>query len=325
MKYDLVCIGDTTVDIFLNIDEGSANVFCDLDKKECKLSLNYADKIPVKEVWRTYAAGNAANVAIGVSRLGLKTFIFTIVGDDDDGRNIVQTLKKEKVGTEGVVFDKSRGTNLSVILSYRGERTILSFHQPRIYFWPDIPQSRFLYFSSLAPGHEVFNEKLPDFIRDSRVKLAFNPGSYQLRQGLEVLRPILKQTYVLILNREEAERLFGPRNSLQNLLKKALEEGAKIAVITDGEKGSWASDGTQTYFLPSSGALPLDKTGAGDSYTAGFLSALMYGKDIKEGMRWGTLNASSVISKIGTHNGLLTKPELEKALQDRIDLQPEEI
>jgi sugar/nucleoside kinase (ribokinase family) len=323
MKYDLFCIGDVTIDIFLEIEERQANVFCDLDQKNCKLSLNYADKIPVKKIYRTYAAGNAANVAIGGSRLGLKTGLYSVLGDDEDGKKILRTLKKEKVSTTSLIFEKNSSNNLSVILGYRGERTILSFHQERIYSFPQIPETRWLYFTSMAPRHEIFYKELPNFIEKRKVKLAFNPGSYQLSQGLKILRALLRQTTVLILNREEAEFLFGVQKDIKTLLKKILDEGPQLAVLTDGERGSWANDGSKIYFLPSSGTLPVDKTGAGDSYTAGFLAALLYNKEIPEAMRWGTLNASSVISQIGTHNGLLKRAELEKMLLTRLDLKPE--
>ena len=54
----------------------------------------------------------------------------------------------------------------------------------------------------------------------------------------------------------------------------------------------------------------MEKTGAGDAYASGLISALVSGESFEEAMVWGALNASSVIGKTGAQNGLLTKTEL---------------
>ena len=83
--------------------------------------------------------------------------------------------------------------------------------------------------------------------------------------------------------------------------------GARSVVITDGKNGSSAIDEKGKIY--SFGVLPanvVQKTGAGDAYTSGFLAAYTQGKDIEGAMRWGAANAASVIQEIGAQKGLLS-------------------
>src|SRR3990167_5621383 len=129
---ELMCIGDCTVDLFLEIHEASVN--CEIDPHECKLVLDYADKIPVTRLTKVVGAGNAANVAVGASRLGIKTALMTLVGDDSEGREVRQgwgrgeVLGEEGIGGDYVMTDSGKRSNLSAIINFRGERTILVYH-----------------------------------------------------------------------------------------------------------------------------------------------------------------------------------------------------
>src|SRR3989344_1228506 len=104
MVFDVIAIGDTTQDIFLQMSDLS--VQCDLDGKNCKICFDYADKIGVDTKKDVPAVGNAANHAIGMARLGLKSSLYTIVGDDTQGHLAHDVLHDEKVDTEYVQFDK---------------------------------------------------------------------------------------------------------------------------------------------------------------------------------------------------------------------------
>ena len=136
---------------------------------------------------------------------------------------------------------------------------------------------------------------------------------------------VLEKTDYLFVNKQEAEEiLYGKELELagekENQIKKLLYGlrglGAKNVVITDGENGSFVYDeSNESHHV---GAIKIDvveKTGAGDAYTAGFLAAMLNDKPVEEAMRWGTLDAASVIQKIGAEEGLLSKVELEKRLK----------
>ena len=88
--------------------------------------------------------------------------------------------------------------------------------------------------------------------------------------------------------------------------------GPKIVAITDGPDGAYASDGKNQYYMPiyPDPAPPFERTGAGDSFATGFMSALIYGKSVEEALLWAPINAMSVVQYTGAQEGLLTKKEL---------------
>lgn len=305
--HQIIAIGDSTLDVFLEIDE--ASVHCNLDKTKCFLCLNYADKIPVKKITRAFG-GNSANFSVGTGRLGINTAIYTILGDDEVGKNIYEGFKKEKINTDYVSFDKN--TTYSTVINFHGERTILTYHEPRQYNLPQLGDSEWVYLTSVSFDHENLHSQVIEYVKKSGAKLAFNPGVSQLRDGIDKLEAVLRLADILILNKDEAELLLG-----QKLVKELLNEfinkyQVKMAVITDAERGSRAFDGKTYFEALAEKATLVEMTGAGDAYAAGFMAAIIKGKYIQEAMRWGARNAASVVQHIGSQEGLLSNLETLK-------------
>src|SRR3990167_9765384 len=134
-KLDIVTIGDSTIDTFIKILD--ASVECDINHQECKICIRYGDKIPVDSIAQS-VAGNAANVAVGVSTIGLKCAIYTNLGDDSQGALIKNTLTLKGVIADYIQIQKSTHSNLSVILTFQGERTAFVYHQPWFYSLPKL-------------------------------------------------------------------------------------------------------------------------------------------------------------------------------------------
>ena len=310
-KFDLLTIGDCTVDIFTFPER--ADVHCQLHGGEkCELCLSAADKVSSKGFDLTFG-GNAANVAVGASRLGLRTGIYTHVGRDLFGGETLENFKKEKVDTSLVEMDDKQATNVNIIISSGGERTILTAHQPRHYLVPSV-YAPWVYFSSLAPGHDYFHAPFVRYVHENRIKLAFNPGSYQIKEGLAAYGQLLKITEVLILNREEAGRLLGLDHALKTekeLLSRLRDLGPRTVVVTDGPQGAYAFDGYEFTFQTATGVKAKERTGAGDAFSCGVVTALALGRPLKEALKWGTLNAESVTQAVGAQVGLLSRKELE--------------
>lgn len=312
----LLAIGDATKDVFVRIQE--ASVSCTLNTEACLLCLNYADKIPVQDVVQVRAAGNAANAAVGTRRLGHTSALYTILGDDEDGHDLQDALRKETVDHRWVEFDKEHGTNYSTVLNFKGERTILIFHQPRTYHFPKhVPRCDWVYYTTLGEGHEKLEKGMLSYLnRHEKTKLLFNPGTFQLRRGRKALLPVIKRSTILIVNKQEAELLLEERqvHEIPSLLMRLHELGAKTVVITDGPKGSWSYDGRDMHQLKIFPGKAVERTGAGDAFATGMVNALMAGKLLPEAMRWGTANSWSVIREIGPQKGLLTSAGMKKVL-----------
>src|SRR3989344_4208646 len=133
-EFDIISIGDASIDHFILFHD--ANVNCEIKEETCQLCMNYADKLPVDQ-YLSLVAGNAANNAVGSSRLGLNTATYLVLGNDENGRRIKNQLESEGVYTSYIELRENQETNSSFVLSFKGERTILVYHVPRTYKLPD--------------------------------------------------------------------------------------------------------------------------------------------------------------------------------------------
>jgi len=322
--FDVIAVGDTTQDIFLQMTD--ASVQCDIDGHNCRLCFDYAEKIAVDAKTDISAVGNAANNAIGVARLGLRSAIYSIVGDDEQGRLSQEVFEENKVDTRYLAFDKKHGTNLSMVINFKTERTIFVYHEPRIYKLPDLELSKWIYLTS-ASGEGVrtlHGQVLAYLSQHPEVSLAFNPGTYQIKLGLEELQPLFQRTQLLFLNTEESMRILGVKTrDIPKLMKSFHALGVKWMVITDGPKGAYFSDGASLSFQGIFDGPVVERTGAGDAYGSGFLSAIIHGKTAVEAMCWGDANSTSVVGYVGAREGLLTQDKLETLIKNNNSILPQ--
>ncbi len=319
MEFDLVTVGGVTVDLFLLIDSTNPHFSFSPDSNE--LTLKLGDKIVLDQAKFT-VGGNAANVAVGLSRLGFKTSIFAEIGDDEFAHRVLKTLKAEKVDTKKLEKG-SAGTSFSIILNYKSDRTIFTEKPVREHKFSFANlKTEWIYLTSLGEKWEETYKKVGSFVQKKEAKLAFNPGPAQLDKGLTSFSYLLPLTEVLIVNREEGIEMANGKwqmaNSLdESFMKDLLFElkklGPKIVVVTDGENGAYAiNEKAEIFVQPVFNVRIISRTGAGDAFSAGFLGALMSGKNLKESMEWGAKDASSVIKLIGAQTGLLRKEDIEK-------------
>lgn len=312
-SFDLLSVGDANLDAFILPSESEA--LCDLNTKECLIAFSYADKIPVKSL-EFSVGGNAANNAVGTKRLGVNSATVLTLGDDSTGLQIIDGLKNEGVDLTYVVQQPSTYSNFNVVVTYTGERTIFTYHAPRSYEFPvQLPKVPWVYLTSLGESFRPFyNHMIEWLIKNPEVNLAFNPGSWQLRSGMESIGNIMKMTKLIFVNKQEAEKLTGFENKdevTKELLVALSNLGPKKVVITDGGNGSFAFDGQKCWHCPT---LPVDayeRTGAGDAFGSGFLAAVIKGKQFDEALVWGTVNSASVIGYTGAQKGLLKEADID--------------
>jgi sugar/nucleoside kinase (ribokinase family) len=311
--FDLITIGDSTLDTIIVLDEASLS--CGISEEHCQLCLNYAEKIPITHSEQS-PGGNAPNVAAGVSQLGLKTIIVTELGNDPSGKTLKNELTKRGVNTSLVKFIKKNNTSYGIVLTFKGERTILTCRAKRNYILPPLPATRWIYYTSLGKSFEKLQKKLLAHLdKNPEIKLAINPGSHQMRYGLETVRLMLPRTDILFCNKEEAAIIIGKKLTIKETISALHQKGVKTVSITDGRHGSYTSDGQTVYHLSTYPVPVISKTGAGDSYTSGFLSAIIMGKTIPEAMQWGTANACAVIQKFGAQSNLLKPDGIKKMIK----------
>ncbi len=309
--FDIISIGDPTIDTFLIVH--------DIEIKEMggekKAVISWGDKLPVDKFYRT-VAGNAANNAVGSSRLGLNAAYYCVVAHDTGGREIVHKMEKEGVSTRYIIKNDKHPTNASTVLSFQGERTIFVYHEHRKYQLPDFVHSGWIYLTSMGQGFETVYHDLARYVDRYKAKLGFNPGTFQLRAGAKANELMLKRTDLLSLNVEEAQSWVGESGRDPESLCRALVKlGPRAVALTDGRAGAYSYSKEGFYYIPEYPGPCLEATGAGDAFTTAYIAALAHGLPHKEALRWGPINAGSVVQQVGPQAGLLTKREMEAQLK----------
>ena len=321
-EIDFLAIGDIVTEPFIRLKD--ASVHCRINAEDCEICMRWGDKIPYESATLCAAVGNASNAAVSAARLGLNVALRAYVGDDMYGRECLEVLKKENVDTQFMVTEPGKKTNYHYVLWYEDNRTILVKHEDFTYTTPKLTKSpKWVYLSSLASNSLPYHQAITEWLKvHPESKLAFQPGTFQMKLGYDALKEIYLRTEIFFCNKEEAERILNlPAGSdMKDLLQKVKALGPKIVVITDDKRGSYAieEDGTTMWHTPRypDPRAPYEITGAGDALASTTVAALALGLPLREALMWGPVNSSSVLQKIGAQGGLLSRAELEKQLKN---------
>jgi len=315
--HKLVVFGSARIDAFLELPAELAGQYCRLDTQDCFIELSYASKLPLNDV-HFLVGGNGANLAVGSKRLGVDSTLIAELGSGPLADYAKRELENQ-INMNFVTQTKGVNQGFGAVIVYQGERTILSYYAPERPPYPkNLEAAEWAYLTSVGEQFEGFYEDVHRWLVKHKAKLAFNPGGRQIAKGVDWLSPYLKRTELLLVNREEAEEIVGMNTTSgreKELLDALSNLGPKVPVVTDGRNGSFARQEDKYYRV---GILPIDsieRTGAGDSYSTGCLSALIKGKSLEQALIWGTINAASVIGYVGPEDGLLREEEMPEWLE----------
>ena len=316
---DFIAIGDTAVDEFIRLKD--AHVACNINNEDCTISMKWGDKIPYDFSVLVPGVGNAANAAVAAARLGVSSGFISNVGSDRYGEETLASFAHERVDTSHVAVNEGIPTNHHYVLWYQSERTILIRHEEYPYRIPEefVPP-KWIYLSSAGEKSADMHDELAAWLAaHPETKLAFQPGTFQIKMGKEKLAPLYAATEVIACNKEEAERILEiGETDIKLLLEQMRTLGPKIVLITDGPKGAYAYDGVSMLKVPMypDPKPAYERTGAGDATTSTFVVALSLGKSLEEALLWGPINSMSVVQEIGAQKGLLTREALLQFLAD---------
>ncbi|MFA6519839.1 MAG: carbohydrate kinase family protein [Candidatus Paceibacterota bacterium] len=316
---DFIAIGDTAVDEFIRLKD--AHINCGINHEDCTISMKWGDKIPYDFSVLVPGVGNAANAAVAAKRLGLSSAFVSNVGNDRYGEDILAMFAQEGVDTKYVRVNDGIPTNHHYVLWYEAERTILIRHEEYPYIIPEgFEAPKWLYLSSTGENADGFHDALAAWLSEHpETKLAFQPGTYQIKMGKEKLKELYAATEIFACNKEEAQTILGTNETdMKTLLEMMRVQGPKTVLITDGVNGAYAFDGTTMLKVPMypDPEPAYDRTGAGDAMSSTFVTAVALGKSLHDALLWGPVNSMSVVSEIGAQKGLLTRDALEKYLHD---------
>jgi sugar/nucleoside kinase (ribokinase family) len=316
---DVITIGGATRDIFFETTE--LERLQDKKSKNSYFTIPYGHKIISKKTTYSYGGG-AVNVAVSLSRLGLKVATNCNIGKEGSGSILVKYLKHEGVGTQYISRDEKNHTGMSfLVLGKDGEHTGFlergANNNYKFKGFGTLKKARWFYLTSLTGEAANYLPKIFKYAKKKGIKVAFNPGSVQLEKGLSHLSPFLADTEVLFLNMDEARELLKRKkvnlSKVENILRALAECGPTMVVVTAGADGSWVIFEDNIYFEPALPQKVVDTTGAGDSFGSTFLFGVISGFALPHTLRVASINAASVIGQMGAGPGLLTYNKIKSS------------
>ncbi|MEH7123080.1 MULTISPECIES: carbohydrate kinase family protein [unclassified Bacillus (in: firmicutes)] len=285
---------------FINVDLiGLIDGFADIDQEMEGKELQIAP------------GGSAANVAVGLSRLGEEVYFLGAVGEESYTSFLLNSLEKVKLDYIQRIQGKTSGT-VMVLVNNSGLRTMYTFPGANSHYDADLVPKAFygnislLHISSplihLAPSLFRRKETCPD------LQISFDPSTLLTKKGLSFLEPLLSKTDILFVNRSELNDMFPNRDldqSIQSLhalgvgkiFVKLGKEGALSSFITEGSS-------YHQLVLPSIKVNPVDSTGAGDAFAVGALYGIIRNWSQEEILRAGIQLGASAVSEVGARKGL---------------------
>ena len=314
-EYDVITVGSGTQDVFVNTDSKILKEKHKNRKDTELIAYPLGSKLLIESL-KFEIGGGGTNTAVAFARMGLKTGWIGSIGDCENSKSIIKNMKEENVDflgtcTKGragysVILDSK--VNDRTILTFKGENNNLKFNNLNK---KEIAKTKWMYFCSMVGDAFIAQKRIARFAKKNKIKIAFNPSSYQAKAGLKELKSVLKNTNILILNREEAG-LLTKQNDLDKIFSKIHLSGPSIVIITDGKDGAICSDGIHKYKAHAHKIKVKETTGAGDAFAASFLGTFIKTNDIEKSLKFAVINSQSVIQEYGAKNVLLGWKDLER-------------
>lgn len=322
---EIICFGSAGKDIFFPTSDGKIiDTPEDLDSQK-KIAFELGAKIKIEERFESLG-GCAANVAVGLSRLGVAAACVANVGNDEIGQWVLSELEKNDISTDLINQDADRRSDLSAIVVDRGSADRVIFTNKNSSGKLNLDREKFneakwFFVSDVHGDWETQMESIIKIAQEDGKKIALNPREVYIRENPREIISTIGRSELVFLNKDEALEILSQAgnysaeelNDESFLIGKLLELGVKTVALTDGIRGAWASDGGEIFFVPGRKVAAVDSTGAGDAFASGFLAAYYKGKPLQECLAWGIANSSHEVQYYGAIEGLLD----EKAIEGR--------
>jgi sugar/nucleoside kinase (ribokinase family) len=256
------------------------------------------------EDFQTVLGSASAIFACGAARLQHPVSFFSKVGDDEYGHFCLESLRKAGISTKHVRTVPTARTGVTISLSTRSDRALVTVLGA-------ISELRFADLDMKAlRGHShlhmtsfflqpALRPSFPRILRHARklgLTTSFDPNSDPLSSWGQDVWSVVDETTILFINKEEALELTR-RTNVRAALDQ-LAERAPCVVVKLGRGGAIAAADNQVLSVPAFEVSPVDTTGAGDSFAAGFVHAFLSGRDLHgclaEGNACGALSALQV-------------------------------
>lgn len=293
--YDVLCAGLTSCDY----------IFADLEKIP-----TLGKEIACRDF--IIKAGGAANTPVALTKLGLKAAFCTNIGNDISGKIVNEYLENAGLNMSAVIRDDKYRTSSSAVLSLGEERGFATYFAP---YDQEIMTKQIEKFAKeSAHIHAYIDEcmKLPiiEIAKKYNRTLSVDTA-WDEKIRLDDIKHIIKASNIFLTNEIEACSITGAESA--EVALDLIGQYAEIVVVKLGEKGCMVKQGDKLFQVPAvKGIKPVDTTGAGDLYGAGFIYGYLKGWDIEKCARFANASGSLAVTFYGGIDESYTLEEVRK-------------
>ena len=268
--------------------------------------------------------GSAANTITCTSIFGMPSCFIGKIGNDELGHLYKSTLEQFGVKTTLLEGTKGSGRAMCFITGANAERTFADYMGAALELVPEDLKPEYFegydYFH--IEGYLVQNQDLirraVQMAKEAGCKISIDMASYNVVESNEAFLHDIVDKYVDIVFANETEskaftKIDDPHEALLEISKHC-----RIAVVKVGKAGSWVRRGEEEHFIHPWPADPVDATGAGDTYAAGFLYAHALGMPLKVCGEVGSIIAAKVVEVIGTKIDIPRWRDAKKEIRELI-------
>jgi sugar/nucleoside kinase (ribokinase family) len=260
--------------------------------------------------------GEAYNSAVAMHRLGLRVGWAGDFGDDDFSRFALEQARREGLDEKLFVRHQRSLRRISVAASFPEDRAFLTYYDPE----PRLPailkalataSARAIYLPGLYYGPLLEAGLRLARARRMKVLMDGNLGEPVNLEDARV-RKAISSLDLFLPNAREARCLTG-KDDLQAAIHD-LAELCPLVVVKDGPNGAYASENGKLEHANALPVTPLDTTGAGDCFNAGFIKAWLDGRPLGECLRWGNVVGGLSTLAPGGAGQMITVADVQHAL-----------
>jgi sugar/nucleoside kinase (ribokinase family) len=271
--------------------------------------------------------GCAANTGIDLARLGVETAVIGKVGDDGFGDFVTNALIAGGVDSSGVRRDPSAHTSATMVIIHSdGERTFLHHCGANATIRPEdvdmdiVASSRILHIagSFLMPGFD--GEPAAEVLKAARalgVRTSLDTAFDFSGQWMKLMRPMLDHVDYFVPSYDEAKEMVG-YDDPKDIAKAFLDFGIETVCLKMGGRGSYGIGPEGEVTVPIFRVEPVDATGAGDAFAAGFLCGVVKGWDLERCVTMGNAVGALCVSAIGATTGTKSLAETLAFIESRV-------
>lgn len=289
------------------------------------------DSVVLARSHHQFPGGSAANVAVGLARLGHRTGFVGKLGDDTCGQQLLGSFQDEGVDTSSLIVEHGFSTATCFIaVDPAGERSIVAF--PGVSLIEDVSELNLDYVSSaralyVGPSFPEVALAAIDAVHRAAGTAFYAPSGAWGPDGLDGIGHLVRQADVLILSQTEAVALTASGDA-QHSARLLQDLGPSVVIITLGASGVLLrQEGVDHHVAPFPVEHVRDTTGAGDAFAAAVISQFLRTPrhqltDWKTAVTLGCAAAALKIQHLGARNGLPTMSELAKLIGESSGCDP---